>query len=279
MTDQIEVLSRDEVKIRSCFWRRSDIVKAESRESSIVYKLGWREILRMMDEFEEPAPKWEPGTVLINRQGWKYRLDKLIEANDPEMWEYTNMQSGRTSPGLFYPFAYKIHRLPHEFKVGDWAQWIDHTPGPFQVMNVQAVDGRETLYGFGAFLPAEECCHVPPPKEEKPSLLVKSCEHCGKTLDGMDPRIHPHGLGVCAPRNEKPENPFTGHAETPEEKEFNDRWRLVPSNRKSIFGCFQRDGESLVTANVGAWYESACYWKREAEHLRDELDRQAGRKP
>ena len=248
MTD-IKVLSKDEVKIRGCFWRRSEIVEAESGESSIVYKLGWREILRMMDEFEEPAPKWEPGTVLINRQGWKYRLDKLIGANDPEMWEYTNMQSGRTSPGLFYPFAYKIHRLSNEFRRDDWAQVVSGLHEPFKV-NTIVPKGNGDSYVYGREQQqwlASSLKHVPAPKEEKPSLLVKSCEHCGKTLDGMDPRIHPHGLGVCAPRNEKPENPFTGR-----------HWDEVArdANREDALA------------------ETLCI-----KDLRDELDRQAGRKP
>lgn len=213
MTDQIKVLSRDEVKIRSCFWRRSDIVKAESRESSIVYKLGWREILRMMDEFEEPAPKWEPGTVLINREGWKYRLDKLIGANDPEMWEYTNMQSGRTSPGLFYPFAYKIHRLPHEFRVGDWAQVVSGLHEPFKV-NTIVPKGNGDSYVYG---------------REQQQWLASSLKH------------------VPAPKSEKPENPFKGR-----------HWDEVArdANREDALA------------------ETLCI-----KDLRDELDRQAGRKP
>lgn len=54
-----------------------------------------------------------------------------------------------------------------------------------------------------------------------------------------------------------------------EDVEFNKKWHLVSANRKSSYGdIYQRPGESAETANVGAWYDTACYWRRECEKAR-----------
>jgi hypothetical protein len=54
-----------------------------------------------------------------------------------------------------------------------------------------------------------------------------------------------------------------------EDNEFNRKWHLVSANRVSWTGKpYAREGEALITANVGAWYETACYWREEAERLK-----------
>lgn len=136
--------------------------------------LASREILRLMDEFEEPAPKWERcpfETGMVIRHKADGRLVLLGNARPAKVkdvkwtWETTDLSTGEVHWFDLHSKVWEIHRLPHEFKVGDWAQWIDHTSGSFKIMNIQLVDGREMLYGIGAFLPAEECRHVPPPKD------------------------------------------------------------------------------------------------------------------
>lgn len=64
--------------------------------------------------------------------------------------------------------------------------------------------------------------------------------------------------------------PVSGKAtlapETPEEKEWMRQQHLAPANRLTVYGTmYQRPGESKVTANVGAWYETACYWRTRCE--------------
>ena len=61
MTD-IRVLSRDEVEISGTRWCRDNVKSwIGDATNDPVLILGWREILRLMDAYEEPAPKWEPG--------------------------------------------------------------------------------------------------------------------------------------------------------------------------------------------------------------------------
>jgi hypothetical protein len=55
----------------------------------------------------------------------------------------------------------------------------------------------------------------------------------------------------------------------PENVEFNREWHLASANRVSVYGKpYARPGEAIITANVGAWYETACYWRDEAEKAR-----------
>jgi hypothetical protein len=62
----------------------------------------------------------------------------------------------------------------------------------------------------------------------------------------------------------------------PEDVEFNQKWHLASANRMSAYGKpYARPGESITTGNVGAWYDTACYWRIEAEK---ELNRYNGLK-
>lgn len=216
---RIEILEGDRVliggQIRKREYFREYADELFSGVHGTMLALASREILRMMDEFEEPVhdeafeheedcpcygdtarhskdcanctcekTACEPGTVLVNDLNHTYRLDRYIRTEGGiQWWSYTDMSNGEQSEGDFSESLYKVHRLPHEFKVGDWAQWIGHTPGPFQITNIQSVDGREMIYGIGAFLSAEECGHVPPPKNSPSG---------NKTSEKPDPLQGPH---------------------------------------------------------------------------------------
>jgi len=71
---------------------------------------------------------------------------------------------------------------------------------------------------------------------------------------------------ILEPLNRPPEQPpAPAAAPQVEAREFNDKWRLVSSNRPISDGkTYQLEGETLVTCNVGAWYETAVYWKHRA---------------
>lgn len=95
-------------------------------------------------------------------------------------------------------------------------------------------------------------------------VLITHCQVCGERIDYENP-TEPHACKEAEPIIEAD----APDGEEPENREFNDKWHLVSSNRKSAVNgkTYQRPGESLETANVGAWYESACYWRDKAEVL------------
>ena len=46
---------------------------------------------------------------------------------------------------------------------------------------------------------------------------------------------------------------------------FNRQWQLKSADEETVWGKYQRGGEACITGNVGAWYESAVYWRNLAE--------------
>jgi hypothetical protein len=150
-----------------------------SRE--VLAELGWRVILALMDEYEEPKTTyhdelinqtyWESGTVFSTEMGL-VRIDKFVECipNCREKWEAENFNLGRVET-IILPNE-KIYRLPHQFEVGDWFEcWkCSKEKWPQQVRIIV----NELLYPYnGGWHSIWDCRHVPAPK--KPDLSMTSC--------------------------------------------------------------------------------------------------------
>lgn len=167
----VKILSRDRVEFLGVIYIRSELERFAEKpkySSEVLYHLGAKEVLRQMDEFEEqPKPKWELGTVLKGCSEI-YRLDTFVSMGDDkqsEIWDFTDMRTGESLSGGAFPYKlYVIHRLPHEFKVGDWFS-CEGEDGIFQCNGVLE-DGFLICVGDFMQYKAEYCRHVPPPKKE-----------------------------------------------------------------------------------------------------------------
>lgn len=133
---------------------------------------AYSEILRMMDAYEEPAPKWEPGMVLkcVDQGCCELRLDECLpdkntDHPDWQRWKFLDFENGKFTTGWLNPAEMHVHRLPHEFKEGDWFECSMNFCDGGQVAKI---DGDYIVDQDGEHHLASDAFHVPAPKEAKP---------------------------------------------------------------------------------------------------------------
>lgn len=219
MTD-IKVLSRDEVEIAGRKYGRERVkryIKLYDSPCAVIEHLGWREILRMMDAYEEPAPKWEPGTVVANNSGLYFLRSREEDEDGPgESWKYI-AEDGSEHIGVFMPSVFRVHRLPHEFLRGDWFECeSDRYVGQVKKIDGDYIDGTHHV---------TNCRHVPPPKELPISEKRKAIKEAMESIDAPSDRAvetsekpRKQALSELAQREQADghyrcdveENPFTG---------------------------------------------------------------------
>ena len=111
-------------------------------------------------------PAWEPGTVLVSRTSspeFPYRLDtRTGSVEDGEDWQATRLTDGEKSESHFKYADWRIHRLPHEFKVGDWFRC---TTGLCKGGRVEKNNGEHIIDQHGSWHHTGCALHVPAPKE------------------------------------------------------------------------------------------------------------------
>jgi hypothetical protein len=141
-------------------FNREHVVRVgEDNNNPWVSRIGWRVILALM-ECEESKSAWEPGTVIVTPNRNHFRLNNPCYDGT---WNSALMETGEEIVGYFGSSC-KVHRLPHQFEVGDWAQHDNHAS--FRVIRTLTDVGELRLFGHdGQEWFAKYCHHVSPPKE------------------------------------------------------------------------------------------------------------------
>ncbi len=122
----VKVISREEIHVSGVRFFRAEVVQRMRSNKRPRRIIADRVLLAAMDEFtaSNRKPTWEPETVIRDPSGYLWRLEKFIGFDVYlEEWEAFSFRTGGLNPGArFSPEQCSIHRLPHEFSVGDWAQ-------------------------------------------------------------------------------------------------------------------------------------------------------------
>lgn len=235
----IKILDKDCAEIDGGRYLRSQIKHWADTAPGTGQQLGWRLTLHLMDEYEEPKlvgcdgpfpdktgeyaasiqepkPTWERGT-LIKSVGdlWTVRLDEFISfaENGDEKWKFTVFDSGQTGQQCFVTRNWTVHRLPHEFKVGDWVEYRGVMRRSFfQVARVEAIF---VLDDCGNSYAIKACRHAPAPKNPAPIAyninsnsqgagIVTASAPCQTPEPKEDPFTGPHWdtstLAACLQR-------------------------------------------------------------------------------
>lgn len=185
----VKVISKDEVEVDGFALTRVDIETWKYEPFRSVGSLGYRVLLAAMDEFtaSNRKPTWEPETVIRDSSGRLWRLQRFIGfPADMEEWEAFSFITGRSNPGAYFVASEcTIHRHPHEFSVGDWAQcYVAHADTNAHFRNatfrVRAIgtDSGGTKCVLGPFdrHPVSCCRHVPEPNGgDANGAIIKLC--------------------------------------------------------------------------------------------------------
>src|SRR5690242_19484034 len=134
-------------------------------QEGLAYRSCYNELIALLDAPAE-QPTWEPGTVVVNGYG-NFRLDSQSKQY-PKMLNGVYVAVHLESPIPLGSERFEsedgfveVHRLPHEFHVGDW---FEHDGDVYQCKKI--FENGHLLGDDGYDYEPEKCDHVPPPKPE-----------------------------------------------------------------------------------------------------------------